>query len=327
VGVLILAAPASAVEMQLAPAYSVTGHYAVLTSGVGGLTGGNGTMTPGNIPGSINKSFFHWSGVNLPHDVVLPDSAVTLTRHGPGTFEPNSVVASTITPIEFEMPFSPGNFYWDAVNISYTADVTSLVTPGDFQYDISDFDMSDESGAALQTVYQDASLPLQEITIYNGADFAYANWAGGGELNRTHVLSHTFAPAAVARTLHLDFIVANGATSARPDQLWFQTGTGVAPTELVNSASAVVLNANPLNGNDGEDWDTVRQTVTVPAGATFVSFQFQSGGGTGDQNLLPESFTWLSAALSFSVVPEPASLSLLIGGALAMGMRRNRGSR
>jgi uncharacterized membrane protein len=317
----LLASAAVAAEVRLTPAYSVSGNYGLAYAGVGDLTSGAGTLSPGPVIGTVDKAFLYWSGANLPHDNVGQDDTVTFGLQGlPGT----SLTADLTLITDFEKPFAPGTYFWDANVIGYVEDVTTLVSPGTNVYEFSDFDMDAEFGAGLQIIYQDDSLPVRDITVYQGNDFAFRDWPGGEELNRTWVLAHEFAPEPFDREVEVVFFLSGGAVEARQDQLWFQTGThghpGELPEEIVNGAFASVLDSNPVTGNVGNDFDVLVKTVTLPAGNTYVAFQFQSGGGSGDPALLPESFNLLAATVS--VVPEPATLALLGFGALTTLRRR-----
>jgi len=193
------------------------------------------------------------------------------------------------------------------------------------EYAISDFAMDDPLGVGLQIVYEDDSLPAQDLTIYQGHDYAFRDWPDGGELNRTHVLAHTFDPADEDRQVEATFFLAGAFGTHRSARLWYASGehdsASDLPVELITNGFGTVLDSAPLVGGDGNAWDTLTEMVTIPAGATYVSFQFESGDGTlGDW---PESFSWVST--SIAMVPEPTTLSLLaLGGASLLRRRRRR---
>ncbi len=318
-----LAGTAVAAEIPLQEAWSGYGPYAVVNTGVGVRdTGGTGTMSDVTVTGQVQKAWLYWVGSNVPHSDILKDPVVTLTRSGsPG----QSVTADVTAIVEFEVPWQPGNYYWDANHIAYWADVTDLVATGTWDYTISDFVMDKTHGAGLQIVYADDSLPAQNVSIFQGHDYAFAGWQNAGELSRTWVTSYTFAPAAYDRVLDAAFLVAGGEGTDRPDQLWYDVGTHVTeadlPVELITNNTGTVLDTNPLEGLDGNEWDTVIKSVLIPAGATYAAFQFQSGGGTGTGRP-SESFSWVAS--SFSLIPEPASLVLLAFGAMAVARRSRR---
>ncbi|MBN1512141.1 MAG: PEP-CTERM sorting domain-containing protein [Phycisphaerae bacterium] len=317
-----LAGTAVAAEIPLQEAWSGYGPYAVVNTGVGVRdTGGTGTMSNVAVSGQVQKAWLYWVGENIPHTDLAKDSMVTLTRSGSAG---QSVTAETSSVIQFEVPWQPGNYYWDAARIAYWADVTDIVAAGTFDYTVSDFVMDDSLGVGLQIVYADETLPAQNLSIYQGHDYAFAGWQNAGELNRTNVVTYEFAPAAYDRILDAAFMLAGGEdqNTDRPDQLWYDVGTHETevdlPAELITNGLGTVLDANPLNANSGNEWDTVTKSVLIPAGATYASFQFESGGGTGLGHP-KESFSWITS--SFSLVPEPASLVLLAFGAMAVVRR------
>ena len=318
---VLLGNPAPASEVQLHEVFSGTGQYGIYNGGVGGLVGGSGTISDVNVAGPVEKAYLYWVGSNQPHDDVASDPVISLTRSGAAGSE---VTADVTWTVDFPNPWDPGHYFWDANHMAFVADVTDLIAVGTSDYTISDFDMDTEFGAGLQIVYEDDSLPVRKIIIDQGHDFAFSGWPAAGELNRTHVLTHTFAPSDEDRTLDASFLVAGGEPVDRPDQLWFDTGTHASendlPTELVTTGLGTVIDTNPLEGRDGTDWDTVLKEVTVPAGATYVAFQLESGGGTG-LGEPAESFSWVSS--SFAMVPEPTTLVLLGVGMTAV-MRRRR---
>ncbi len=317
-----LAGTAVAAEVPLQEAWSGYGPYAVVNTGVGVRdTGGTGTMADVTVSGQVQKAWLYWVGENIPHTDIAKDSIVTLTRSGSAG---QGVTADVTSVIQFEVPWQPGNFYWDAARIAYWADVTDLVAAGTFDYTVSDFVMDESLGVGLQIVYADDSLPAQDVSIFQGHDYAFAGWQNAGELNRTNVVTYEFAPAPYDRVLDAAFMLAGGENTDRPDQLWYDVGTHETeadlPTELITSGVGAVLDPNPLNANSGNEWDTVIKSVIIPAGATYASFQFESGGGIGTGSP-KESFSWITS--SFSLVPEPASLVLLAFGAMAV-VRRSR---
>lgn len=318
----IMTCSASAAEVPLYQVYNQSGQVGVYNGGVGTLyNAGSGTISGVNIPGSasIAQAYLYWVGRNQPHNVITDDT-LTFTRQGtPGS----GITADTTYHVPFMKASNPSLPIWDANHTAFVADVTQHVAAGTFDYTISDLDMGREFGVGLQIVYEDASLPSQDIAIYQGHDFAFSDWMDGGELNRTWVLSHTFDPADEDRWLDATFLLA-GAEANRPDQLWFLAGehdgtNATLPSELITNSLGAVIDTDPLTASDGPEWDTLAKRVMIPAGSTYAAFQFQSGGGTAT-GLPVESFSWVST--SFAMVPEPSSLLLACFGGLGLLARR-----
>lgn len=330
IAILAFAGFAGAAEVRLHDVYSQTGSYSVANLGAGNVIGGETTLGTFDAPRTgVAKAYLYWLGSNQPHDNYATDDTITFNAVPTNPRLRNlvgvPVTADTTMTVEFEKPLTPGSYYWNANHRAFVADVTQLIQPGDFTYSISDFDMDAEFGVGLQIVYEDDQSGA-DVTIYQGHDFAFRNWADAGELNRTYVLHHTFEPVDFDRELTATFFVGGAADDDRTDQLWFETGAvqdkALLPEELTfGNPNSLVINTHPLDGTDGNEWDTVVATVMIPAGSNFAAFQFESGGGTGT-NPLPESFSWLSASMKMTQVPEPSALALLGLGAVTMLRRR-----
>jgi len=316
---------AYAAEQPLFEVWRDTGPYRVYAYGFGTYaSGGNGTFQDVAVGGPVAKAYLYWIGANLPAVDTATDSNITFTRQGePGI----GVQADDIYIVPFERPLAPGTYFWNANHSLFIADITDLIDEGTFDYSISDFDMDQEYGVGLQIVYQDRQAdPNTEVAILQGHDYAFSGWPNGGELNRTDVAAHTFEPAPVDRVLEVTFFMGGGEATDRPDQLWFLTGTyedrSQLPTELITNNLGTVLDSNPIEAVDDEEWDTITKKIIIPAGDTFAAFQFQSGGGSG-QGTPPESFSWISATFAMRAIPEPGTALLLGAGALA-ALRRRR---
>jgi hypothetical protein len=326
-GLMLCAMPSLAAEVALFETWRDTGNYRVFNNGVGvSSTGGDGTIENVNITGPVAKAYLYWIGANIPAADVSTDDTVYFGVEGmPGT----DVMADNSYVIPFERPFAPGAFFWNANHSAFVADVTQLIQPGMNNYSITEFDMDIEFGVGLQVVYEDDSAPLSEIAIHQGHDFAFLGWNNAEELNRTDVVTHTFAPTDFDRVLQVTFFSGGGEDTDRPDQLWSLTGIhddpGDLPDELITNNLGNVIDTNPLEADNGEEWDTVVKEVLIPAGETFASFQFESGGGSGT-NTPPESFSILSATFNMRAIPEPGTVLLLGSGALVLLRRRRAGS-
>ncbi len=313
---------AVAAEVPLFEAYRATGQYAIYANGLGLKdAGGQGTLTDVSITGPVQKAYLYWAGSNRPATETTSDDTIVFSQGAnPGV----AVTADASYVIPFERPAVPGSYYWNANHSAYVADVTQLVTQGTFDYTVSEFDMDTEFGFGLQIVYEDQNMPVRDVALYQGHDFAFSGWANAGELNRTDVVTFEFDPSSEERVLEASFFAAGGEGTDRPEQLWALTGAhqapGDLPDELITNNLGSVIMDNPLESNNQSVWDTVTYQLVIPPGATYAAFQFESGGGSGT-NTPDESFSWTAG--SFALIPEPATLTLLVVGGLA-ALRRRR---
>ena len=76
----------------------------------------------------------------------------------------------------------------------------------------------------------------------------------------------------------------------RPNSIWYRTGTGTTPTDMLNSD--VEWNRDPLvklldkvptsagdyalTSNDGAEWDTYTNSIVINPGETWACFQLES---------------------------------------------------
>ena len=121
------------------------------------------------------------------------------------------------------------------------------------------------------------------------------------------------------RTLDYTFIVGDVDISAlptlRPNAIWYQTRSGALPGALVNQPGATEIGGQPFNSNDGDEWDTYVNSLTVPAGDTFACFQIESI--SDDPPLNGASFIWLAGGATIrapTVAPTPTAVPSSGGG-------------
>ncbi len=271
---------------------------------------------------TVLKAYLYWGGVNTPYSHP-GDDLVTFTRNGQ---------SATNFSADFGRHIDLSD-HWDANHMACIADVTSLIAVGTYDYTVSDYLMQAKNfGVGLQIVYEENSMPASDITIYQGADFAFAgdNWNSTAVFHGTVPLVHELIATDYERQLKATFFVGDAANTwpgtnrQRPDSLWYKTGNALVPDRnalsLVDDLFATEL-VNPLHSTSGAQWDTVVQVINLPAGHTWVAFEFESGDGSGSN--MSSSFTWTATTLE--VVPEPATLLLLlIGGGLLLIRRKHK---
>jgi hypothetical protein len=199
-----------------------------------------------------------------------------------------NLVTGTIIGTESQPVTSRGPFN----NIGYLADVTSIVQAkgtGAVSFSIQDGDVTsnlhDLNGAGLIVVYTDPADPVvYRIIVYDGLDFAFGTDPTPAA-RVTVPIAFNHGAATASRVAELTLFVGD-ATSARPDLI-----------TISNNPSVV----NSLNASDGNEWDTDRILINVPAGVATTTVQLVSA----PVNQFPDSLLWELAALRVPLQPTP----------------------
>ncbi len=280
---LLLIPLIASADAALTQSFSAQGNYAIVAAGIGLFESTSGDISL-NVPGTPIQAFLYWAGNDFDPG---GDDAISF-----------AVNAGPSTPRTADRVFGPD--FWfssccgDVFNYVYAEDVTAQVLSGTNTYTISDFGpIRHHYGAGLIVVYEDLGLPVSQTTINDGLDSAFWNFAPPRGPN-TEVTCFTFAATATSRDL--DFVLLGGGVATnvlRPNAIWYQTGTGGQPSDLVNQPGATEIGGQPLNSNDGDEFDTYTNTITVPAGDTFACFQVES---ISDQVESGASFVWIAAS-------------------------------
>ena len=309
------AALADDTEEVLAPRFSADGHYGVVAAGVGMLRDG----APGaraiqiDVPGtSVRAAYLYWSGYGTANS---GDCLVELRRDADG--ESVQVSADPDTGTYGPAFWFDGYYYW-----SHVGDVTSLIRSGPGSYTVSDFGemLHRRNGAGLVVVYEDAGLPLSRVELRDGLDRFHRGW-GEGARGETAVNCHaTSSGAAIDRAMDLWLIAAEvvryGEEEPRPNALWYLTGSGQQPADLVNAPDNGPVSGTMLQGppgdypfasRDGLQWDTYHGSLPVPAGAGWVCLQVESAVDSRDPTWRPASGVLLAEAASLPLEEPPTS--------------------
>lgn len=296
-------------EEVLVPRFSAEGSLGVVAAGVGMMR--NGAPGPGSIeievPGTaVRAAYLYWSGYGVEG---TGDGTVTLTRAADG--ESMVVDASdhgggaTYGPLFW----FDGFYCW-----VHVGDVTALIRNGRGAYVVSDFGemLERRNGAGLIVVYEDVTLPRAKVLISDGLDRFYRAW---GEGPRGESAVNCIPAAAGLMDWSLDLwmfaaeVVRQGEEEPRPNALWYLTGSGLPPVDLVNAPSNGPVTGNMLQGppaeypfasRDGLQWDTYHSSAVIPAGRGWVCLQVESAIDPQDESWRPASGILLAQAVSLS---------------------------
>jgi hypothetical protein len=268
-------------EEVLQPRFQEDGRYDIVADGVGmyrETNPGPGTIEI-DVPGqSVRTAYLYWGGYGGQE---AGDDIVTLTRDADG--QSLEVVA--------DETFGP-SFWWDGWYYwVYVGEVTSLIQTGPGTYTVSDFgaDLQLRDGAGLIVVYEDASLPLSRVVVRDGLDRFFRGW-GEGPRGESAVNCGDLGILDVDRDFEFwmfaaEIVRPEETEGPRPNALYYLTGTGEQPTDLVNAPTNGPVIGTLLEGppgeypfasRDGFQWDTYRGELTHPPGDQWVCLQIES---------------------------------------------------
>ena len=299
---LILLVPQIArADVPFFQSFTAQGRYAIVANGVGLFSQASGDIVL-NVPGTPIQAFLYWGGNDV--DPGGDDTIDLSINAGPAV----SLTADTT--------YGPEPWFSPWFNYIYVEDVTALVLTGTNTYTVSGFlPIQERYGAGLLVVYEDPALPITDVEIREGLDSAFHGFPSPRGPN-TDVTCFQFTISTSARTLDYTLFVGGIVTSTlRPNAIWYQTGSGALPGDLVNQPGATEIGGQPLNSNDGDQWDTYVNSLTVPAGDTFACLQIESI--SDDPPLNGASFTWLAGGVTITaptVAPTPTAVPPSGGG-------------
>lgn len=261
------------------PSISIAPGSAILTAGTGLVTQPGTISIDVPLGAGVRQVLLYWEGqmsTDVPGDdtIVVNGTEVTGTRIGGQAF-----------------------FFSGAFSSSFRADITSLglISPGPNMLTVDGLDFTEVANGAGVLVIIDDGLTNAEIALRDGLDLAFFDFPDP----RQNTIPQTFTFPSVdtdrEATLNMFFSSVAGEVS---------TGGDLRPTTIEIRVDGVVVQVltNVLASLDGEEWDTVTTTVTIPAGASMVTVQAFS---TPSFDPLGASLTWIAAGLSVPIPPPP----------------------
>jgi len=166
----------------------------------------------------------------------------------------------------------------------YKLNATSLIDQGTNSFEVEGFDLPAdtlEDGIGLVVVYSDAESDCREIHVVEPYEFVY--WADP-DFPQGMVHSFAFPASETVREARL-VLFAGDAKPDRPDTIWWTTGEGTPPANLIGGAFPTIENA--LVSANGPEFDVLDVTpIPVPADADYFAYQLESPEpGDGDSML------------------------------------------
>lgn len=133
-------------------------------------------------------------------------------------------------------------------------------------------------GIGLVVIGEDASCPFGQLDQFYGLDSF--NYILHGELGpNSEVLCVQFEPSTAVRTLDFQAFI-GGAEGI--NAIWYRTGTGILPTELIANRIGTVLDGPPVTvvspfiADVGQQLDNYTNSLTIPTNTTYACFQLES---------------------------------------------------
>ena len=212
---------------------------------------------------TIKQVLLYWQGIRNPDNTI-------------------SINGTEITGILI------GTAYYD--RFCYRADITAgrFVIPGPNSLSISGLTFDISNGAGLLVIIDDGFNAAQ-IALRDGDDFAYAPLDSPYDTTVAQTISFNAEDVDRKATLSMFFSSVSGTAS----------GGDFRPTaiEVTVGGTTTVYN-DLLDSVDGEEWDTLKLSVDIPAHADSLTVQALSVDNLGEGTRNPASFDWLVGALS-----------------------------
>lgn len=282
-----------------------------IASGTGIVANGTGLLTqPGTISlyvplgTTVKQVLLYWEGQNR-----APGGDDTINIDN-GTSGDKIVTGVRIGGPTYFFQGSASGLSFNVYSSTYRKDITDLGLIHTGQNTITveglTFDNAN-NGAGIIVIYDDG-INSSNITLKDGNDLScYDNsiyHVCQPTLDTTVEQIFTFPAATYARTasLKMFFSSVEGAASGfgplRPSAIKITVGSGTPYYEN-----------NLLYSNNGEEWDTLKLDVQIPAGVASLKVQALSVDllETGKK---PASFAWNAAALSVPMPQDGCSLTL-----------------
>ena len=260
----------------------------IVSNGIG--LRGPVTLQPGvfdlNVPGTVVAAYAYWEGAMGASGGG--DDQIVINANGGGDTPVNGVFIGGETQI---VP----NFF----TYAYRADVTGLVQSNAMNsFAVSGLsfnarcpDDCRNDGVAIVVLYDDGVSEPKEITLKEGNDFAFHDFAP--TLDATVPQVYSFTPVAVARNASL-FIIAGSVEANRPNVI-----------EITPDVGPVQRIVDPLGSNKGADWDVVELSVDIPADASSITVEVISEkDATSVLTGIPASVVWIFGGLCITPPEE-----------------------
>ncbi len=296
--ILALAQIAQAADGTLPLQTTLEGNYCVAYEGIGLLDGGPQEFSV-TVQGTPVEAYIYWSGRYPGQN--NGDGQISAQFNG-----------GAINSISSEGATSAYAGFADSYYYTYhSANIASLLPAAAvLNVSVDALTTPEAHGAGIVVISEDPTCPFSQVQIKYGLDGFFWNFAPDAGAD-TQVTCVDFTAAPTPRTMKLQMFVGGVEhDQMRGDRIWYATGTGATPADIVSIGDINNLLDGPvpptktppfpLSGGIGE-WDNYTNSITVPAGATYACFQIESIDGYEPTN--GTSGVWLE--LSTQLIYEP----------------------
>lgn len=159
----------------------------------------------------------------------------------------------------------------------YEHDAIGLIRHNNNNLFVSRFDLGPESrtdGVAAVVIFNDPDSPWTAIHTVLPLEFVSG---GSGS-----VVDLPIGGSAAARNAQF-LMLAGACTAAKDDNVWWSSGPGASPSDLVGAGSGV--HSNLLGAVNGNWMDALVRDVSIPPNASHFTYQVESPTGSGDDIL------------------------------------------
>ena len=321
---IALTAPllADGTETLGTPSIAIEPGTDIIIAGVGLINGQPGIIdfdVPAGV--TIKQAILYWEGFDTT-ETGQGDTDDIIVDNGGG---PQGVTGTRIggPTLFFTSPV-------DGWTSTYRYDATALVSNGPNAIAVSGLDFAFRNNGAGIIVIVDDGLNTASVSIRDGNDAAFVNFAGTLEVTAPQFFA--VDPADFDRPFDVGLIVSSvsledpNGNPGRPtiiDIQAFEGASQVAHYELIDQ----------LDNSDGDEWDSYSATddggfvLMLPAGADTVRVELKSedadtdgdGNPVGDDNPLdgnlPASLVWNVGSLTVPGIPQDEDACRMTGGA------------
>jgi hypothetical protein len=276
-----------------------TGNLRVTTVSVGLFDTGVGNATI-DVPGTPTTATITWTGRS-----PTGDDTITVDINGLGKKDFTAFVSE-----EADANCCFSNHYVYVAELPEEAFNTGLNT-----VEISGLEMLENQGATLAITSFSSTFEKRLISRYWGLDGFHSRWTDVYGPN-SQLVCQEFDAARNDRDLRYSMFVGGVENEFRPNSIWYQIGSGPVPTadivDVVNSVEISMTNDGSGNypfygsANDNGDtqYDVYRDSLVIPAGATWACFQIESYNDD-ELGLIGVSALWHGLVTSLSLPPDP----------------------